>query len=197
MRRISTCQLARRPDFSIGRSGSTEKYTAVICGLLLSLAFLAAPAPAQDGSNLGTVARTIDESKEEINNGTNPTLLTTQAGIQFQHTDIGSGLDAGLFEAFYTQPILGGNKAFRVTVPVANSPIDSSFELGDISLTYIDVFHLTEKNGAAFTAELFLDTATRIDNGFDQFAMETSVFYAWFLDNGAIFAPAWVQDLRT
>lgn len=155
---------------------------------LLLLIVVGAQANAQNAETPVNV-----EERMEINNGTNPTLLTTQAGIQYQHTEIGSGLNAGLFEAFYTQPILGGDKAFRITVPVANSPIDSSFDLGDISLTYIDVFYLTKKNGAAFTAELFLDTAQRIDNGYDQFALETSVFYAWFLDNGAIFAPAWVQ----
>lgn len=155
------------------------------------LVALAAPVSAQD--DLG-----------EINNGTNPTLLTTQFGIQYQYNEINSNLNTGLFEAFYTQPFgAGGKRAFRFTVPVSDSPFNADpkfggtpgndFTLGDISLTYIDVFYLTERNGSAFTFELFLDTADEPTAGYGQLAGETSIFYAWFLNNGAIFAPAWVQ----
>ncbi len=144
------------------------------------------------------------EDLSEINNGTNPTLLTTQFGLQYQFNQINSDLNTGLFEAFYTQPFgEGGKRAFRITVPGSDSPFNANpifggkpgveFTLGDISVTYIDVFHLTEKNGAAFTFELFLDTAETEAAGYGQFAGETSAFYAWFLNNGAIFAPAWVQ----
>ncbi len=157
----------------------------------LLTAFVALPAHAQ-------------EDLSEINNGTNPTLLTTQFGIQYQFNQINSDLNTGLFEAFYTQPFgEGGKRAFRITVPGSDSPFNADpffggepgqdFTLGDISLTYIDVFYLTESNGAAFTFELFLDTAKEPTAGYGQFAGETSVFYAWFLNNGAIFAPAWVQ----
>ena len=159
--------------------------------------------------NLGQVLNTT----EEINNGTNPTLLTTQAGIQYQYNKINSDLNTGFFEAFYTQPFGAEKKrAFRITVPGSDSPYNSRprlggdasaaamddrvgevFVLGDISVTYIDVFYLTEKNGSAFTAELFLDTARTDFAGYGQFAMETTLFYAWFLENGSIFAPAWVQ----
>lgn len=144
------------------------------------------------------------EDLSEINNGTNPTLLTTQFGLQYQFNQINSDLNTGLFEAFYTQPFgEGGKRAFRITVPGSDSPFNANpifggkpgveFTLGDISVTYIDVFYLTEKNGAAFTFELFLDTAETEAAGYGKFAGETSAFYAWFLNNGAIFAPAWVQ----
>jgi hypothetical protein len=136
---------------------------------------------------------TAAANEEAINNGTNPTLLTTQAVVQFQYNEIDSNLDSDLLEFQYTQPIGDGNKAFRFTVPFANSPFDSAMDVGDISITFVDVFYLTEQNGAAYTAELFLDTANRSDNGYGQFALETSVFYAFFLKNGGIFAPAWVQ----
>ncbi len=155
------------------------------------VAVLAAPASAQ-------------EDLAEINNGTNPTLLTTQIGLQYQYNEINSDLNTGLFETFYTQPFgEGGNRAFRITVPGSDSPFNANpnfggtpgndFTLGDISVTYIDVFHLTERNGSAFTFELFLDTADEATAGYGQLVGETSVFYAWFLDNGDIFAPAWVQ----
>ncbi len=167
--------------------------------LILTLAGLSTPSFAQDGSNLPEIQRDF----EEINNGTNPTLLTTQFGVQYQFNQINSNLNTGLFEAFYTKPFGDGSRAFRLTVPGSDSPFNANpifggqpgveFTLGDISLTYIDVFHLTERNGAAFTFELFLDTAQTDRAGYGQFVGETSAFYAWFLNNGAIFAPAWVQ----
>ncbi|MCT8160660.1 hypothetical protein [Pseudoruegeria sp. SHC-113] len=162
------------------------------CALCLApIVALAAPASAQ-------------EATAEINNGTNPTLLTTQFGVQYQFNQIDSSLNTGLFEAFFTKPFgEAGTRALRFTVPGSDSPFNSNpvyggtarddFTLGDISITYIDVFYLTERNGSAFTFELFLDTATTDTAGYGQFVGETSIFYAWFLDNGAIFAPAWVQ----
>ncbi len=178
--------------------------------LLLVLALNGLPAHlyAQDGSNLPELQRDL----EEINNGTNPTLLTTQAGIQYQFNQINPDLDTGLLELFYTQPFGDGSRAFRLTVPFSDSEFNShprlgdaalafaenpdigaELALGDISLTYIDVFYLTERNGSAFTFELFLDMAATDFAGYGQLAGETSLFYAWFLDNGSIFAPAWVQ----
>ena len=157
-------------------------------GFLVAVVF-ATQASAQDGSVLAQGRA----DGEEVNNGTNPTLLTTQAIVQYQYNELRFGGDAGLIELQYVQPFGDGNKAFRFTAPFADSSLDSSYGLGDISITYIDVFHLTKKNGSAFTAELFLDTASRGDIGYGQFAMETQLFYAFFLNNGAIFAPAWVQ----
>ncbi|MGX9352885.1 hypothetical protein ACS3QZ_16935 [Shimia sp. W99] len=169
---------------------------------------LASPVEAQDGSNLNQVQGAV----EEINNGTNPTLLTTQMGLQYQYNRINASLNTGLLEAFYVKPFGDGSKAFRFNLPVSDSPFNAApnfggasaagsitglggdeMRLGDISVTYIDVFHLTKKNGAAFTAELFLDTAETPTSGYGQFALETTLFYAWFLENGSIFAPAWVQ----
>lgn len=184
---------------------------ATLTNLAVALSVYMAIVPtanAQDGSNLNQV----QEAVEEINNGTNPTLLTTQMGMQYQYNQINSTLNTGLLELLYTKPIGDGSKAFRFTLPVSDSPFNRApnyggpsgansatglggdeMRLGDISLTYFDVFHLTERNGAAFTAELFLDTAQTATSGYGQYAMETTLFYAWFLDNGSIFAPAWVQ----
>ncbi|WP_380057610.1 hypothetical protein ACFE33_04735 [Falsihalocynthiibacter sp. SS001] len=152
----------------------------------------------------GAHGANAQEDFADINNGTNPTLLTTQFGMQYQYNEINSSLNTGLFEAFYTQPFGStGRRAFRVTVPGSDSPFNANpiyggtpgveFTLGDISMTYIDVFHLSEESGAAFTFELFMDTAQTDAAGYGQLAGETSLFHAWFLDNGSIFAPAWVQ----
>ncbi|MXU64526.1 hypothetical protein [Oceanomicrobium pacificus] len=186
--------------------GASMKHAVPACALAVSMQ--AAPVFAQDGSNLPQLQREL----EEVNNGTNPTLLTTQTGLQYQFNKINPNLDTGLMEAFYTQPFGDGTRAFRFTVPwsdsefnanpffgdatasnAANPDVGSEFALGDISMTYIDVFHLTEKNGAAYTVELFLDTAKTDFAGYGQLAAETSLFYAWFREDGSIFAPAWVQ----
>ncbi|MHC9235079.1 hypothetical protein ACX9MO_05490 [Pseudooceanicola sp. 502str34] len=162
---------------------------AVALALTTALVGLSSPAVAQEETYLPQAQKNF----EEVNNGTNPTLLTTQAGIQYQFNRVTSDLDFGMTELLYTQPFGGGDKAFRFTLPFGNSVFDSDLDLGDISLTYIDVMHVNAKTGSAYTVELFLDTAGRDDLGYGQFAMETSVFYAWFLKGGSIFAPAWVQ----
>lgn len=189
----------------INTFGHNISKSAVIPVCLMALV---SPAFAQDGSNLPEVQKSV----EEINNGTNPTLLTTQMGVQYQFNQINPDLNTGYLEFFYTQPFGAGDKAFRFNLPFSDSPFNASpilgdaagaaglydgvgdeMALGDISVTYIDVFHLTKDNGSAFTVELFFDTATTDFAGYGQMAMETSLFYAWFLDSGAIFAPAWVQ----
>lgn len=181
-----------------GRTRSVPVRPSFAMPVLVAAVFaMSAPAHAQDAAS-GQIAQnradgTAAANAEAVNNGTNPTLLTTQAVVQFQYSEIDANLNADLLEFQYTQPFGNGNKAFKFTVPFANSPLDSELDIGDVSITYVDVFYLTEKNGAAFSAELFLDTAKRDDNGYGQFALETSLFYAFFLKNGGIFAPAWVQ----
>jgi len=162
-----------------------------ILSLSLSIGLLAVASAvsAQDGSQ---IAQNRADG-QEVNNGTNPTLLTTQAVVQFQYNEINSNLDSDLLEFQYMTPIGDGTKALKFTLPFANSPFDNDLDIGDISITFFDVFYLTKQNGAAYTAELFFDTASRDDNGYGQFALETSVYYAFFLKNGGIFAPAWVQ----
>ena len=163
----------------------------------LAIIGLTGAAVAQDDLS-GQIAQNREDgtaaaNQEAINNGTNPTLLTTKAGVQLQYNEINSNLDSDLLEFLYSQPIGDGSKAIEFTLPFANSPFDSTMDIGDISLKFTDVFYLTKQNGAAYTAELFLDTASRDDNSYGQIALETSLFYANFLENGAIFAPAWVQ----
>jgi hypothetical protein len=194
LKQMENLETARRPDagyaFFTGARCAIAGILAVSL-LVTTLESASAQSAAQDDF-------------ADINNGTNPTLLTTQFGIQYQFNQINSDLNTGVFEAFYTQPFgEGGRRAFRITVPGSDSPFNADpffggvpgqdFTLGDVSITYIDVFYLTEKNGAAYTFELFLDTADQPTAGYGQLAGEFSAFYAFFLNSGAIFAPAWVQ----
>jgi hypothetical protein len=65
-------------------------------------ALLTAPAWAQD-ANVGTLAQER-ANDQEVNNGTNPTILATTAGIQYKYTDFGSGFSNDLFEAYSLVP---------------------------------------------------------------------------------------------
>ncbi|SLN59496.1 hypothetical protein ROG8370_02742 [Roseovarius gaetbuli] len=161
---------------------------------LAAIIVLAAPVSAQD-VNVGTLAqRRVDN--QEVNNGTNPTLLTTSAGIQYTYNDIRGGFSSGMWEAFVGVPF-GSRKQFQfqVTVPYADSALNDDFGLGDVSLKFVHVVDVNASRGIAYTAEVFLDTADRPDLGNGQEVLEFSAFYAKFLPGGNIFAPAWVQTV--
>ena len=103
---------------------------------------------------------------EEINNGTNPTLLATTMGTQYQYTNLGAGLDVGLLEAYYTQPFgEKGNMAWTSTLAFGSGPIDQDIGLGDFNLTFTHVPIVTPEYGAAYTVRLYFDTADRPELG--------------------------------
>ena len=131
----------------------------------------------------------------EVNNGTNPTLLANTFEFKTGYIDAGNGFDAWSTETSLTLPFGKKNVAFRFTAPVSQSVIDNTFDLGDISATFIHVVDVNRKRGIAYTVELFTDTASRPDLGYGEAAVELSAFYAWFLKNGSIFAPAVVQTI--
>ncbi len=129
----------------------------------------------------------------EINNGTNPTLLTTQAGINFKHYDYGSRNSSGQMEAFFTQPFgETKNMSLTGTVSYINSPLDSSYGFGDFALKFLHVVDLNKSRGYAYAAEVFFDTGERDDLGRNQTVLELSSFRAGFLESGAILAPSLV-----
>lgn len=161
---------------------------------LAATALLTAPALAQE--NVGTLPQKRADG-EEVNNGTNPTLLSTIAGIQYTYSDFAnSGRSSGLWEAFAAVPF-GSRKQFQftLTAPYADSALDSDFGLGDVSLKFTHVVDVNASNGIAYTAELFLDTADRPDLGNGQEVLELSGFYAKFFPGGSIIAPALVQTV--
>jgi hypothetical protein len=160
----------------------------------MTLLTMTSPVSAQD-ANVGTLAQKRAEG-EEINNGTNPTLLTTTAGIQYTYNDIRGGFSSGLWETYVGIPF-GSRKQFQfqLTVPYANGPLNDDFDFGDVSLKFVHVVDVNASRGIAYTAELFLDTAARPDLGNGQEVLELSAFYAKFLPGGNIFAPAWVQTV--
>lgn len=156
---------------------------------------LTAPAWAQD-ANIGTFAKERTEA-EEVNNGTNPTLLSTIAGVQYTYYDFAnSNKSSGLWEAYAAVPF-GSRKQFlwTLTTPYTDSALDSDHGLGDVSLKFTHVVDVNPNNGFAYTAELFMDTADRPDLGNGQEVLEVSAFYAKFFPEGSLVAPALVQTV--
>ena len=142
------------------------------------------------------VVATFPAAAEEVNNGTNPTLLSTSAGIQAKYNGLLAGRSSTLFEAFYTQPFGEvKNMALGVTLPYASGPVDKSFGLGDVAVKFTHVPMVTKTWGLAYSAELVANTAARPDLGSGQTSAKLSGFYARFLENGDIFAPAVVQQI--
>ncbi len=136
------------------------------------------------------------QSQSEVNNGTNPTILATNAGIQYKYTDFGSGFSNGLYEAYFGIPFGPGNPmALELRLPYTSGPIDDSYGLGDMSLKFTHVPVVNPSFGIAYTAKLSFDTADRPDLGSGQTVLELSGFVAKFLEDGSIISPALVQTI--
>ncbi len=139
---------------------------------------------------------TAAANQEAINNGTDPTLLTTTAGVQYKYNDLLAGADTSLLEFYYSRPIGAAKRmSWQLTLPFATGVTDSDLGLGDIGLKFTHVVALNKSRGLAYTAEVTFDTAERPELGAGQTTLELSGFYAKFLNNGGIFAPALVQTI--
>ncbi|MGE5319101.1 MAG: hypothetical protein ACM3KD_02870 [Hyphomicrobiaceae bacterium] len=144
---------------------------------------------------LGHAAASADEGGP--NNGTDPTKLATTAFVQYKHTDLRIDRSTGLFEANYAFPIgAAKNMSLAINLPYASGVADSSFGMGDASLKFTHVADLNKERGLAYTAEVIFDTASRDELGSGQTVLKASGFYAKFLEGGAIFVPAVVQQVN-
>lgn len=159
-----------------------KKKVLCLTGGLLATAGLMQPAFAQD-------------SDGELNNGTNPTILATSASMEGQYTDIGDGLSIWEINPSLTIPF-GEQKemAISVKVPFSDTPFDNNFDIGDASVKLTHVLSVTPKSGVAYTVELFTDTAAS-GRGYGEPVIEATGYYAMFLGNGSILAPALVQTV--
>jgi len=133
---------------------------------------------------------------EEVNNGTNPTVLATSALVQYKHNDLRNGISTGLFEASYSQPI-GEKKNMSLTLnlPYASGVRDNSYDLGDVSVKFTHVLNVDKSGGSAYTAEFVANTAGRAELGAGHTWLKASGFYAFFLPGGSIVAPSLVQQV--
>lgn len=129
-----------------------------------------------------------------VNNGTNPTSLASSACVQCKYSDLGWGFSNDVFEANFSGPFgPGRNKALSYTAPYASGPTSNSFLLGDLSSTFTHLLDVDASRGYAYMAKLKLDTSDRPDLGAGQTVLEFSGFYAKFLKDGSMVAPALIH----
>ena len=135
--------------------------------------------------------------EEAANNGTDPTKLTTQAQVTWERLDLNGGFRSDTLKLNYTLPF--GEKSdwnVRYRVPIASVDVlgNDSYGLGDVSVQVGHVFGLSRQGGWVAQGEMILDTASRDELGTGKNVLKGTLIKAWFLENGAIFAPALVHS---
>jgi hypothetical protein len=135
--------------------------------------------------------------EEAANNGTDPTKLTTVAQATWERLDLNGGFRSDTLKLNYTVPL--GEKrdwSLRYRVPLASVDVlgDDSYGLGDVSVQATHVFGLSRQGGWVAQGEMILDTASRDELGTGKNVLKGTLIRAWFLENGAIFAPALVHS---
>jgi hypothetical protein len=140
-------------------------------------------------SVLGAVAMAEDA---EINNGTDPTKLSTTAQLRFESLDLGDGFTNNTLYLRFTQPLGAAQRSsVELKLPIVSSNIldGSDYGMGDFSLKFTRLASLTPQYGILLTLEAIFDTADAADQGTGSNVLKPGITYARFLPNGAIFAP--------
>lgn len=103
------------------------------------------------------LASALAHAKDEaVNDGTDPTRLTTSLLIQYKHTDLRTADATGLFEASFTRPLDEAKRmSLGLTVPYASGVMESDYSLGDVSVKFTHVVDLNRERGLVYTAEVF------------------------------------------
>ena len=137
------------------------------------------------------------DAKGEVNNGTDPTRLTTSAAIVYEYNDIAPDFSRQALRFDLTLPFgATSDYSVRLRVPVVSFDIagDDDFDLGDVQLQLTHVFGLTRQRGLVAQGELVFDTAQRPELGTGKHVFKGTFIYARFLPRG-IFAPAVVHSI--
>lgn len=137
------------------------------------------------------------ESGEAVDNGTDPSRLSTGAEAKYEYLDLQNGFSSGTLRLSFTQPF-GENQhySFRLRAPISAVDVfgNNNHDLGDVSMQVAHVFGLTKAHAFVWQAEMVFDTASRPELGTGQNVLKGTLIYAKFLKGGAIFAPAIVQS---
>ena len=134
---------------------------------------------------------------DQPNNGTDPTRLISTAALVYEYNDLANDLERHAPRFDLILPF--GEKqdySLRLRVPVIRNDVfgDSSFNLGDVSLTGTHVFGVTPKRGMVVQGEYIANTADRPELGTGRHVFKGTFIYARFLPQG-IFAPALVHSV--
>ncbi len=137
------------------------------------------------------------EEKRSIDNGSDPSRISTLAEAKYEYLDLQNGFSSGTLRLSYIQPFgEGQDYSVRLRAPITFVDVldNNNHDLGDVSVQFAHVFGLTKKHGFIWQEEMVFDTASRPELGTGQNVLKSTFIYAKFLEGGAIFAPAVVQS---
>lgn len=160
-----------------------------------TLVSIASPAIAQEA---GGEAAAPAPTPTKVNDGTDPTQLTTQADVAIEHLDLRNGFRSETLTLGLIIPV-GETKrtSIRVKAPFVATDVlgDSSMGLGDVSVKLTRVLEVTSEYGIVLAGEVAFDTADRLELGTGKTIFKPSFVYAKFLKGGHIFAPSLVHNI--
>jgi hypothetical protein len=129
-------------------------------------------------------------------NGTDPTRVSRTLQLKVEHLDLPRGFTSDTLKLWYTQPLGNGFSAvFKLPVTRVDVFGNNGAGLGDVSVQLGKVFGVTREGGNVVQAEVFFDTATRPELGAGNSVLKATYIRAFFLQSGAIFAPAFVHNV--
>jgi len=135
---------------------------------------------------------------ERVNDGTDPTRLTTLAGIDIEHLDLRNGFNSETLTLGLNIP-LGEAKRSSIRMEVPFAAVDAlgneSMGLSDVSVKLTRVLEVNRKYGIVVSGKVAFDTADRLELGNGKMVVEGAFVYANFLKGGHIFAPALVHKI--
>lgn len=134
---------------------------------------------------------------EKVDDGTDPTKLSTSFSTSYEYIDLPSGGDLQTMFLKFGTPISADEQTglnFKLPL-VSNSLGDSGFGVGDVSVKLTRVLAVTPAYGMVVSAEAVFDTADAPDRGVGLDVLKLSGVYAIFLKKGAIFAPSVVHSV--
>lgn len=142
-------------------------------------------------------AQTGQETAQAVDTGTDPTRFSRVLEAKFEYLDLQGGSSSNTWRLSFTQPL--GEKrdySIRFRMPIASSDVRGypGYGAGDGSVQLAHVFGLTPDHGFVAQGELIFDTASRPELGSGKNTFKGTLIYARFLENGSIFAPAFVQN---
>jgi len=129
-------------------------------------------------------------------NGTDPTRVSRTVQVKYEYLALRDGFTTNTLKLWYTQP-LGNGFSVVLKLPVTRVDVfgNNGAGLGDVSVQVGKVFGVTREGGHVVQAEVFFDTATRPELGAGNSVLKATYVRAFFLQDGAILAPSFVQSV--
>lgn len=149
------------------------------------------------GAALLLLAASGAHGENAPDNGTDPTKLNRQVQTTWERLDLKGGFRSDTLKVNYTTP-LGAKQdwSVRYRVPLASVDVrgEEDYGLGDASVQVSHVLTLNRQGGWVILGEMIFDTASRDELGTGKNVLKGTLVKAWFLNDGAIFAPALVHS---